>query len=106
MPKSLDEETVLRVAKLARLDLTAEEVTSLRSELSQILAHAEKLNEVNTDDVQPLDHAADLTNRIREDEVSKSLSQSDALSNAPASDGEYFLVPEVFADSDSQNDDA
>ena len=96
MAEELDRATVKRVAALAKLKLDDAEVDALRSELSQILAHIQQLEEVSTDSIEPLAHAADLTNRLRADEHQASLSRESALQNAPQQDGEYFLVPAVF----------
>ncbi len=96
MTTELSREEIQRVAVLARLKLTEAEVDSLASELAQILGHMEQLNELDTDDVEPMVHAIELQNVFRPDEIRESLPREDALSNAPKSDGRYFQVPQIL----------
>jgi aspartyl-tRNA(Asn)/glutamyl-tRNA(Gln) amidotransferase subunit C len=96
MPEPLSRETVLKVARLARLRLTEAEVDDYAAKLGSILGYVEQLNEVNTDDIEPMVHAVELANVFRDDVVTPSLSQKDALANAPKSDGKFFLVPQIL----------
>jgi aspartyl-tRNA(Asn)/glutamyl-tRNA(Gln) amidotransferase subunit C len=64
--------------------------------LGDILAYMEKLNELDTSNVEPMMHALPMTNVFREDEVQPSLDREAALMNAPKTDGEYFLVPRIL----------
>jgi len=84
------------VAGLAQLELAEEAKEKLAKELGDILTYIEKLNELNTDDVEPMMHAMALTNVLREDKVEPSLPREQALKNAPNTDGEYFLVPKIL----------
>ncbi len=93
---TLSTEDVQKVAKLARLKLTPEELNQFAQQLGQILGYIEMLNEVDTDNVQPMAHAADVTNVFRSDEVRPSIDREVALKNAPKSDGKYFLVPQIL----------
>ena len=93
---SLDIDEVRKVAKLARLQLTAEEEAQFATQLSQILDYVDMLGEVDTENVEPMAHTADVTNVFREDVPTKSLPREDALSNAPKSDRKYFLVPQII----------
>lgn len=94
---ALSDDDVRHVARLARLGLTDEEVGRLRGELSAILAYAEKVGEVATEDVPPTGHAFDLVNVLRDDVPAESLEAGDALSTAPAAEQGRFRVPPVGA---------
>ena len=96
MAKKISEEQVRTVAKLSRLDLTNEEVLEFTGQLSAILEYTEKMNELNTDDVEPLAHCLPISNCFREDSVKESLGTEKALRNAPQRDGEYFKVPKIL----------
>lgn len=87
---------VKKVATLARLKLTDAEVDEYASKLAQMLDYFQMLDEVNTEDVEPLVHAIELSNVFREDEVRPSLPRAEALANAPKSDGQFFLVPQIL----------
>jgi aspartyl-tRNA(Asn)/glutamyl-tRNA(Gln) amidotransferase subunit C len=95
---SLRTEEVRHVARLARLALTDEEVESLRSQLSDILAYAEKVGEVAAFDVPPTDHAYPLRNVFRVDEPRPSLTVEEALSTAPEPQDGRFRVPRIVGD--------
>lgn len=100
---SLSTEEVQHVARLARLALTDEEVESLRSQLSDILAYAEKVGEVAASDVPPTGHAYPLRNVFRADEPRPSLTADEALSTAPEPADGRFRVPRIVAE-ESQPD--
>jgi aspartyl-tRNA(Asn)/glutamyl-tRNA(Gln) amidotransferase subunit C len=89
----IDREQVLHVAKLARLRLTDEEVETMSSELSSILEHVERINELDLDGVEPTSHVVDVENVLRPDEPRPSLPRERALANAPDAPGEGFRVP-------------
>jgi len=84
------------IAELARLDFSAEEKSALASEMSHILDYVEKLNELDTSNVEPMTHVMDLYNVGRDDVVQERITREQGLSNAPDSDGEYFRVPKVI----------
>ena len=84
------------MAKLAKLQLTEEEVKRLVDELSQIVGYVDQLSSVDTTNVAPLDHVLDVTDALRDDTVISSLPRESALLNAPKKDGETFLVPPVL----------
>lgn len=92
---TLDKETVERVAHLARLELDEEEKEKFTNQLSDILDHAEKLNELDTEDVEPMAHVQPVNNVFRSDEVKESLEQEEALANAPAKEKGMFKVPQI-----------
>lgn len=87
---------VQHVARLARLEVGEEELAALRNSMGNILTYIERLSEVNTEGVEPMVHAIELSNVFREDHVKPSLSREAALSNAPSTDGRYFLVPAIL----------
>jgi aspartyl-tRNA(Asn)/glutamyl-tRNA(Gln) amidotransferase subunit C len=83
------------IAHLARLALTPEEEKAIGDQLGNILTYIEKLKEVDVAGVDPTAHAFPLTNVTRKDEVRPSLSQEEALQNAPARANGLFLVPKI-----------
>lgn len=88
------------VAGLAQLDLDDAAKERLVRELGDTLSYIEKLNELDTSNVEPMMHAMQLTNVFREDVVEPSLPREEALKNAPNTDGEYFLVPQILGGSE------
>lgn len=94
----LDRSAVDHVARLARLDLTEEERDRMQKELTGILGHAEKIQSLDLDDVPPTSHALPLSNVLRADEARPSLTQEEALANAPASEDGRFRVPRIIED--------
>ena len=89
-------EEVKHVADLARLEMSPEEVESMTRQLDGILTYVAKLNELDTEGVQPTTHAISIVNAFREDRVKASLAREDTLANAPQQDGESFVVPKVI----------
>jgi aspartyl-tRNA(Asn)/glutamyl-tRNA(Gln) amidotransferase subunit C len=94
MTLSIDD--IRKLAYLARLDLSEAEAESLAPQFQQVLTFVEQLSELNTEDVEPMTTALDVVNRWTPDVASESLSREAALANAPANDGECFLVPPVL----------
>lgn len=89
-------EEVEYVAGLAQLTLDDAAKERLAKEMGDILTYMDTLNELDTSDVEPMMHVLDMTNVYREDVVGQSLDRETALSNAPKTDGEYFLVPRIL----------
>ncbi|HKZ71694.1 MAG TPA: Asp-tRNA(Asn)/Glu-tRNA(Gln) amidotransferase subunit GatC [Nitrospirota bacterium] len=87
---------VEHVAKLARLALKDEEAEQLTRQLSDILTYVEKLNELDTKDVEPTSHILPVRNVLRDDEVRGSIDRGKALVNAPDRTEEFFRVPKVI----------
>jgi len=83
------------VAHLARLELASAEAESLGRQLGQVLAYMAKLEELDVAQVEPTAHAVPLANVTRPDEIRPSLSNADALRNAPASNDGLFVVPKI-----------
>jgi aspartyl-tRNA(Asn)/glutamyl-tRNA(Gln) amidotransferase subunit C len=92
----LSREEVQRVAVLARLRLTPEEQSSLTDELDRILGYMDKLNQLDTADVDLFSHAANITNTLREDRVTNRPNADALLANAPDRDGPFFKVPKII----------
>jgi aspartyl-tRNA(Asn)/glutamyl-tRNA(Gln) amidotransferase subunit C len=90
---AITREQVLHVARLARLDLSEDEVARLQTELSAILEAVSKVSELELDDVPPTSHPLDLVNVLRPDEPRPSLSLDDVFANAPEREGDAFRVP-------------
>ncbi len=93
---SLTDDEVRKLAFLARLELSDEEVALVRPQLTSILGFIERLSELDTENVEPMTTALDVDNRWRADQPVESLSNSQALANSPAHDEECFLVPPVL----------
>jgi len=100
VPMKVDEALVDKLAKLSRLEFDAEEKSAIRKDLERMLNFAEQLNEVDTDGVEPLIHVNPEKNVFRPDEVTESLTQAEALKNAPNHDSYYFKVPKVVENPD------
>lgn len=83
------------VAHLARIALTPEEEKKLSAQLGHILGYIEKLKELDVSNVEPTAHAVPLINVTRKDETGESLSQDEALRNAPAKANGLFIVPKI-----------
>jgi aspartyl-tRNA(Asn)/glutamyl-tRNA(Gln) amidotransferase subunit C len=83
------------VAHLARLALTTEEEQKIGAQLGDVLRYIEKLKEVDVSDVEPTAHAFPLVNVTRPDEVRPSLTNEEALGNAPATANGLFMVPKI-----------
>jgi aspartyl-tRNA(Asn)/glutamyl-tRNA(Gln) amidotransferase subunit C len=93
---TIDEETVDKIAHLARLELTGNEKTDMIKDMNKILGFMDKLNEIDTTGIEPLVYMTDEINSFREDVVKQAITHEDALLNAPKHDSDYFLVAKVI----------
>ena len=93
---NIDNETIAKMAHLARLDVNPNEQASLLKDMNNILHFMEKLNELDTSAVEPLIYLTDEVNVFREDIASREISPEEALKNAPKQDGTYFQVAKVI----------
>ena len=84
------------MALLARLELSEDEEERMTGQMNGILEYMDKLNELDTRDVEPTTHAIQLHNVFRPDSVQDSLDRKDSLANAPGTDGVNFVVPRVI----------
>lgn len=94
----ISREDVANLAKLARIDMSDDELDHLANELSVILNAVARVQEVANSDVPPTSHPIPMTNVFRIDENRPSLSPEDALSGAPASEGQRFKVPQILGE--------
>jgi len=92
----LTRESVQRVATLARLRLTADEESALTAELDPILGYMDKLNELDTSNVELFSHVAGNPDALREDKVSNQPNADALLANAPERDETFFRVPKII----------
>ena len=93
---SLSSNDVRKVADLARLKVTDEELDTLANDLRAVIGYVQILNELDTQGIEPMVHAVELKNVLRSDIVVSSLPRNEALSNAPRTDGVHFLVPAII----------
>ncbi len=96
MAQKIDIKTVEEVAHLARLEFNEEGKVEILNDMNRMLAFVDKLNEMDTTDVEPLIYMTDERNVLREDEPKQTLTQKEALKNAPKKDSDYFKVPKVI----------
>jgi len=87
---------VEHVARLARLELSEGEKEVFTKQLNNILAYVEKLNELDTKDIEPTSHVLPIKNVFKEDKVKEALPREKALSNAPDKTAEFYRVPKII----------
>ena len=92
----IDKNTTLKIAKLTRLKIKDNEIAEFSEQLSSILDWVEQLNEVNTDNIEPLSNVSIAELPLRDDEEIKKNKTKDILSNAPEKLENYFIVPKVI----------
>ncbi|MFY8037383.1 MAG: Asp-tRNA(Asn)/Glu-tRNA(Gln) amidotransferase subunit GatC [Cyclobacteriaceae bacterium] len=92
----LDAETLAKIAHLSRLEIDEKETGKMLRDMSNMLTFVEKLNEVNTDGVEPLTTMSHEINALREDVVKPDLTHTEVLQNAPKKDDAFFRVPKVL----------
>lgn len=95
---SISRHDIEKVALLARLQLTDDELAKMTTELAQIVGYVDQLGEVDTDGVEPMAHAIEIANVFRDDVVVESLPREEALANAPHHDARGYLVPAVLGE--------
>jgi aspartyl-tRNA(Asn)/glutamyl-tRNA(Gln) amidotransferase subunit C len=93
---AISKETVEYVANLARIELQPKELEKLSQQLQGILDFIDKLKKLNIENIQPTSHILPINNVLRDDNLKESLSPEKALSNAPAKEGTFFVVPKVI----------
>ena len=92
----LSRDDVRKVAELARLKVSDSELDLLADDLRSMIGYVQVLSDVDTTGIAPMVHALELQNVLREDVPVASLPRADALSNAPKTDGKFFLVPPII----------
>ncbi|MBL3656520.1 Asp-tRNA(Asn)/Glu-tRNA(Gln) amidotransferase subunit GatC [Fulvivirga sediminis] len=93
---NIDKDLLNKIAHLARLEFDESTAEEMMADMTKILTWVEKLNELDTDNVEPLTTMSHEVNVLREDEVKPHLSHERALKNAPKKDSDYFRVPKVL----------
>lgn len=93
---ALTPQDILHIARLARLRVSAEEAETARTQLNSIFGLIEQMQAVNTQGIEPMSHALDVAQRLREDEVTESDQRSKFQSVAPAVENGLYLVPKVI----------
>jgi aspartyl-tRNA(Asn)/glutamyl-tRNA(Gln) amidotransferase subunit C len=98
MGDRIETREVEQVARLARLELSAEEKERMREQLDRILGYIDKLRRLDTEGVPPTSHAVPVVNVMREDEPRPCLPPQEMLANAPDRSGDFFRVPRIIED--------
>lgn len=96
MAKEVDSKTVDEIAHLARLEFDESSKPGMINDLNRMLAFIDKLNEIDTQNVEPLIYLSNERNVLRADEPEITISQKEALKNAPKKDSDYFKAPKVI----------
>ena len=96
MTNKIDIKTVDEVAHLARLEFNDASKEEILNDMNRMLSFINKLNEMDTEGIEPLIYMTDEVNVMREDEPKVTLTQKEALKNAPKKDSDYFKVPKVI----------
>jgi aspartyl-tRNA(Asn)/glutamyl-tRNA(Gln) amidotransferase subunit C len=99
MAKEIDAELVRHIGLLSRIELTDRQVAVFARQLADIIEYFDKLQELDTSDIEPMAHAVEITNVLADDVPGESLAPQQALANAPQRDGDFFKVPKVIGDS-------
>ncbi|PKL90303.1 MAG: Asp-tRNA(Asn)/Glu-tRNA(Gln) amidotransferase GatCAB subunit C [Ignavibacteriae bacterium HGW-Ignavibacteriae-2] len=84
------------IANLARLEFSSSEIENFTDQLNQILQYVDKLNELDTDNIEPLSHPVENVNVFRDDILKPTVSRMEALKNAPEANDEFFKVPKII----------
>ena len=92
---SIDLKTVKHISKLSRISIDDQKAKKLEKDLNSIFKWIEKLNELNTDNVEPLTSIAETTLRFRRDQILSKNIREDILKNSPKDNKDYFVVPKV-----------
>lgn len=92
----IDQKKVQELAHLCKLEFEGENVEKMRLDLEKIVAMCEKLNDLNTDGIEPLIYMTENVNLFREDEVKQTITHEEALKNAPSKDSDFFRVPKFI----------
>ena len=99
MSAEITADVVRHIGKLSRIELSDAEVETFARQLGDVLKYFDKLNELDTANVQPMAHAVELVNVLADDVVSPGLTTEQALANAPAREGNFYKVPKVLGES-------
>jgi aspartyl-tRNA(Asn)/glutamyl-tRNA(Gln) amidotransferase subunit C len=97
---AISREQLEHVARLARLELTEEEIVLFQGQLGAVLERAQRIQNLPLDDLPPTAHPIELTNVLREDVAVPCLPADEVLDNAPAREDEFFRAPRILEDSE------
>jgi aspartyl-tRNA(Asn)/glutamyl-tRNA(Gln) amidotransferase subunit C len=92
----IDKETLSKIAHLARLEIDEKDAPKMLEDMSKMVSFVEKLNEVDTEGIEPLTTMSHEINALREDVVKDQLTKEEVLKNAPKKDKDFFRVPKVL----------
>jgi aspartyl-tRNA(Asn)/glutamyl-tRNA(Gln) amidotransferase subunit C len=92
----IDKKTVNKIAKLSKLKFNEEEGDLIQKDMNKMLKFIDQLNELDTENIQPLIHMSDEVNKLRNDVNQSETSQEEALKNSPEKDSTYFKLPKVL----------
>ena len=96
MANIINDETIEYVGILAKLELSQDEKEKAKKDMAEMLDYFDKLNSLDTTGIEPMTHVFQVSNVMREDEVTNGNGREDALMNAPKSNGETFVVPKTI----------
>jgi len=99
----IDKDHILKLADLAKITISEEEVDSYISDINKILELISEIKNVNTDGVEPLSNVLDQLSKTREDKPTINLDRDNAMGNAPDNDGVYFQVPPTIKHNKEKN---
>ncbi|MDR0801507.1 Asp-tRNA(Asn)/Glu-tRNA(Gln) amidotransferase subunit GatC [Fluviicola sp.] len=94
--EKISEETIDHIAHLSRLRFEGDAKIAIREDLNKIIGFMSKLSEISTDNVEPLIFMSDEVNVLRDDEPEVTITQAEALKNAPKKDSDYFRIAKVL----------
>lgn len=92
----INENQIIKTAKLARLELSESEREEFSKQLNDIIEYVEKINELDTSNVKPADHIMEVSNVFRDDAVKKSIDRKGIEKNAPEFTNGFFVVPRII----------
>jgi aspartyl-tRNA(Asn)/glutamyl-tRNA(Gln) amidotransferase subunit C len=98
MPDRITRDDVAHVARLARLELTDDELEAFTAQLDKVLAHAADIEALDIADVPPTSHPYPLVNVLRADAVGPTLDRAEVLAQAPAAEADQFRVPPILGE--------
>ena len=93
---SIDLKTIKHISKLSRISVDEKKAEKLAGDLNSIFNFIEKLNELNTDNVEPLTSVAETTLKFRSDEIKSKNIREQIIKNSPEDNEDYFVVPKVI----------
>ena len=93
----ITDETVDHIAHLSRLEFEGEKRDAIKADLERIISFMDKLQEVDTENVEPLIFMSNEINRLRDDVPADTITQVEALKNGPKTDSDYFRIPKVLS---------